>query len=155
MQLQRPCSQLYQRSLIMIDLFLLVACPAQIHSQILHGHLDHISSNTNVSWIPAHTVHPGRCSSNTNWAWHQQRQRRRKHGCQWGTNNRSSLATSSDTLLVHYQETSFAIHCKVLTVVLKHVIIAKSILKKIHSAVDDRFRGVRCCSGACATTYLG
>ncbi|KAJ6723121.1 hypothetical protein OIU74_007669 [Salix koriyanagi] len=54
------------RGLIVFRYFLQRASPAEVRSQIFHGHLDYITPNTYISCISAHAVHSSCYRSHTN-----------------------------------------------------------------------------------------
>jgi len=115
----------------------------KVESQILNWDLNDVASNTNIGSIATHTVHTSSNCCHTNGTWNKQFERRREECSQRSTNNWRSLTASPYTELIHYKQTGLAIEREILTVVLENVVVAKSVLEKVHCPVDDWISCIR------------
>jgi len=131
---------------------LLEGFDAEVETQIFNRNLDDVASNTDISRIPAHTVHPSSDCSYTNRIWDQQRERRREECSERSAENGAGLTASSNTVLVEDEQPRLAVESKVFAVVLEDVVAAESVLEKVHCSVDHCLKRVRCsgCAGATA-----
>ena len=123
----------------------------EVECQILNRNLDHIGSNTNISSIPAHTIHPSSDRCHTNRIRNQQRERRREERSQRSAENGAGLTASPNTVLIKNEQSRLAVESKVFAVVLEDVVVAEPVLEKVHCSVDDCLKRVRrSCSASAA-----
>ena len=104
--------------------------------QILNRNFYHISPHANVCRIAAHTINPNRSCCHPidvgghkpQWCGHYSRKRSAYNG--------HSLPALSHCTLIQHEQSRLAVNCKILTVVLEHIVASKSVVQQVFGSVD-------------------